>query len=190
MNRIIYILTTLFFCGISQAQNYDDLIRRERLAVEAYSDDYQNCLNNKSTSADYFIELDRCMQVIHLRYSSETNIPAIRASMMVLNLYWKQLENLDKDAKDRKISIYEWESKHQKMIQQIKKEEEEGVKKGIADLKSIGVREAAISANQRINSAIRAFGGTIQNSTSDKTTYLLNGRIINCFTTQNIVNCN
>ncbi len=110
--------------------------------------------------------------------------------MTVLNFLWKQIEILSKEVRDGKLSSNESSETLTKLIEQVRREERYAFERGLSELRQINEREAAISSSQRLTAAIRAFGGVIQNSTVNNTTYIINGRVINCTTFQNTVNCN
>lgn len=172
------------------AQTYDDLLRRERVALDNYDESKRSCLLANKIALEQSKWPDECMQLVTLRYAEETTLPAIKGSMKVLNFLWQQVDMLDKVAVQGKMSINEVISKQDRLFGLIKEEETRAFTRGLADLKSISSREAQIQSNRNLSKAIEAMGGVIQGQTVDRTTYVMNGQIWNCITVGSIVNCN
>ena len=207
MKRIIYILSTLFLLtgclATSNNKSYSSSSSNSsRSSYERFIDCQLNATQKfraerKFCYGDYVkgrYEQAQCMAPKYRMYAVENCSPEMSVSLNSISFMWRKLADVY-DPVDSKIYPANRKDKIWNEMQVLIKEEEEiAVAAGTRDLNNRKADFYEARANRNFDRSMAILGAQVRNSTNQNSptnrTYILNGKIINCTSFENLTNCN
>ena len=190
MNKMKKLLIVFFFsiASVTYGQSsYERVMKCQRTALNNFGDGLKQCkvINTR-------FEQSTCLSSVFRKYSVDSCLPGLSNQLNSLSFMYKELSEIDNPINSKFYST----SKREEIYSQLRRliDEELNFAFTIQE-KELDNRETQFfneRANKNFNRALSILGAQVQNSSNSSTnqTFIINGRIINCSSFQNITNCN
>jgi len=168
---------------------YEDYLDCQIQATQNYINDRNSCNNTQ-----YRYQQSSCLSFAYKKFASEICSKAASISLNSISLMYSQLSEVDDPTNARFYSA----DKRQKIYSEIKGliDNEDSIAISLARSQDANIKSAYYEsrANQNLNTAMYFLGATIRNTNSNgsynsPSTYILNGKVINCSTVGTMTSC-
>jgi hypothetical protein len=187
MNKILFVF---FFSIVSVAygqSSYERFLKCQRTAINNFGTNREQC---RGISTRF--EQSKCLSTLYRKFSIDSCSQALSNQLNSISFMYKELSEIDNPLNNKVYSTAQREQIYKQLMTLI--EEEINLVVTIFD-KELDSRESQFfteRSNRNFNRALSILGAQVQNSSNSSTnqTFIINGRIINCSSYQNITNCN
>jgi len=139
-------------------------------------------------------EQAQCMAPKYRMYVAENCSPEMSVSLNSISFMWRKLADVYDSANSKLYSNSRKEKIWNDMLVLINEEEEIAVAAGTKDLNNRKADFYEARANRNFERSMAILGAQVRNSSNQSSptnrTYILNGKIINCTSFDNLTNCN
>jgi hypothetical protein len=152
----------------------------------------------KLNDDDYKADLaawDKCFERFTRDLAQEACTQAHRTTAKIQNFLWQQMVTNTRDFAETRIDQVTWRQNYQRLMKLIVEEQKEGAREVQLEREARRSAYNDAVANMRINRAISIFGQLHNNATNESNnsttshSFVLNGRIVNCTSFGNAINC-
>jgi len=180
-------LLALFVCKGALSMTYEDYLDCQIQATQNFVNENHRCDNTQ-----YRYQQSRCLSFAFRKYAAEICSTSASVSLNSISLMYSQLSEVD-DPDNFKFYPAD---KRNKIYSEIKRliEEESSIAISLAKRQDANVKSAYYEsrAAQNLNNTMYYLGATVKNpnqSYNASSTYILNGKVINCSTVGTMTSC-
>jgi hypothetical protein len=170
---------------------YERKVECNYQATKSFMSDRNLCYG---TNVKDRFEQAKCLSSTYRMFSARSCSPTLNVSLNSVSFMWKQLADVYDPANSKNFSPSRREKIWKDTLELIKEEEEIGVTAAMREGREDKMAYNEARANRNFERSMSILGAQINNSSNQNTpsnrTYILNGKIINCSTFQNVTNCN
>jgi len=187
MKKIMFLLFFSLTTICYGQSSYEKFLNCQTTAVENYGDGLRQC---RETNTRF--EQSKCLSSVFRKFSIDSCSQALSNQLNSLSFMYRELSEIDNPMNSKFYSA----SKREQLYSELRAIINEELKlTSTISRKELDSRETQFineRANRNFNRALSILGAQVQNSNNSTSnqTFIINGRIINCSTYQNITNCN